>query len=336
MQETPWRDLSTQPMIRASDATLRCRGSVPWNWAAMNDGRHGFLPMAAMAVTCLLWGTMVPFTAELFATMNPLFFSALRYPLGVGAMCLLVLLVERRLFHPAPVPVLKVLALGGFGMAGWGTLYVIGVYLTDAITASAVLATGPVVAALVGRVLTGEKLQPRVMVGIALAVAGGITVALGRDGGAGGFKGGEIVLVIALACWAWYSTQAQRWLAPLGLSQVRLTLWTLSSALLWVEAIYFAAWGLGLAPPPAGPTGAVEWAMMIWIGFGATGLAIWFWNYGASRLGTTIATVNINLVPVIAVATAMALGRMPTLLQVIGGCLVIAGVLWVQFGGKRR
>jgi len=303
----------------------------------MSDGRHGFLPMAAMAVTCLLWGTMVPFTAELFATMDPFFFSALRYPLGVGAMCLLVLLTERRFFHAAPLPLGRVLLLGGAGMAGWATLYAVGIYLTDAITAAAVLATGPVVAALVSRVLIGEKLQARVMFGIALAVCGGITVALGRDGGGtAGFGAGALILVVALGCWTWYSTQAQRWLAPLGLSQVRLTLWTLSGACFWVEAIYLVAWALGFAAPPTPPAGPTEWAMLIWIGFGGTGLAIWFWNYGASRLGTTIATVNINLVPVIAVCTAMLLGHMPTLLQVLGGLLVIAGVLWVQFGGKRR
>jgi len=304
----------------------------------MRDGRHGILPVAAMGVTCLLWGTMVPFTAELFNGMEPLFFSAIRYPMGVGALVFLVLLTERRLFHRARMPLGRVLALGGFGMAGWATLYALGIYLTDAITAAAVLATGPVVAALVGRLMTGERLAPRVMLGIALAVTGGIVVALGRSGGgrAAGFQGGEIVLVIALGCWTWYSTKAQQWLVPLGLTQVRLTLWTLSGGCFWVILIYLAAWAAGLASAPTPPVDTWEWAMLVWIGFGGTGLAIWFWNYGASRLGTTIATVNINLVPVIAVATAMALGHVPSLAQVAGGLLVIAGVLWVQFGGRRR
>lgn len=301
----------------------------------MRDGRHGFLPMAAMGVTCLLWGTMVPLTAELFVAMDPLFFSAMRYPMGIASLVLLVLATERRFIHPAPLPLGRVLALGGLGMAGWATLYALGIYLSDAITAAAVLATGPVVAAVIGRFMTGEKLQIRIMAGIALAVMGGIVVALGR-GGASGFKGGEIILVIALACWCWYTTKAQQWLAPLGLSQVRLTLWTISGACFWVILIYLVAWALGLAAPPAAPVGAKEWAILLWIGFGGTGLAIWFWNYGASRLGTTIATVNINLVPVIAVATAMLLGHTPTLLQVLGGGLVLAGVAWVQFGGKRR
>jgi drug/metabolite transporter (DMT)-like permease len=76
--------------------------------------------------------------------------------------------------------------------------------------------------------------------------------------------------------------------------------------------------------------------MLAWIGFGGTGLAIWFWNYGASRLGTTIATVNLNVVPVIAVLTSMALGHYPTIAQLVGGAVVIAGVLWVQFSPTKR
>ncbi len=304
----------------------------------MGEGRHGVLPVAAMAVTCLLWGTMVPFTAELFATADPLWFSALRYPMGVGALVFLVLATERRFFHPAPIPLGRVLALGGIGMQGWATLYALGVYFSDAITAAAVLATGPVVAALVGRVITGEKMRPRVMLGVALAVAGGIVVALGKPGAgaAGGFRGGEVILVIALGCWTWYSIKAQQWLAPLGLSQVRLTLWTISGGCFWVWVVYLLGWTAGIAPAPRPLDSAVAWAMMVWIGFGGTGLAIWFWNYGASRLGVTVATVNLNLVPVIAVLTAVALGHHPTLAQIVGGAVVIAGVLWVQLGGARR
>ncbi|MCC6467017.1 MAG: EamA family transporter [Alphaproteobacteria bacterium] len=299
----------------------------------MSEGRHGILPVAAMGVTCLLWGTMVPFTAELFATLHPLFFSALRYLMGVGAMGFLVLMTERRFLQPARLPILRVLALGGVGMAGWATLFALGIYLSDAITAAAVLAAGPIVAALMGRAMTGERMQLHVMLGVALAVAGGVLVAMGKPatGAASGFRGGEVILVIALCCWTWYSIKAQQWLAPLGLTQVRLTLWTISGGCLWLWAVYFASWALGIAPMPAPLDGAAAWAMMVWVGFGGTGIAIWFWNYGASRLGTTIATVNLNLVPVIAVLTSMALGHYPTMAQLAGGAVVIAGVLWVQF-----
>lgn len=303
----------------------------------MREGRHGALPVAAMAATCLMWGTMVPFTSVLFDSVDPLFFSVLRYPLGAGALLFLVLLTERRFVHPAPLPLGPVLALGGAGTAGWATFYAIGVYFSDAITAASVLAAGPVVAALVSRFMTAERLNPRLVGGLALAVGGGVLVALGKPGSAraGGMHGGELALVAALVCWSWYSIKAQQWLAPLGVSQVRLTYWTLAAGCLWVWLIYVAAWALGLAAAPQPMPSATAWAMMGWIGVGGSGVAAWFWNYGASRLGVTVATINVNLVPVIAVLSSAALGIRPTLPQLVGGAIVIAGVLWVQLGGKR-
>ncbi|MCK6454215.1 MAG: DMT family transporter [Alphaproteobacteria bacterium] len=303
----------------------------------MREGRHGILPVAAMAATCLMWGTMVPFTAELFETVDPLFFSVLRYPMGAGALLFLVLATERRLLHPARLPVGRVLALGGVGTAGWATFYAAGIYLSDAITAAAVLATGPVVAAVWTRFLTSERLQARLVGGVALAVLGGVLVALGKPGPAraAGIQGGEVFLVAALCCWSWYSIKAQQWLAPLGVSQVRLTYWTLAAGCLWVWLVYLLAWALGLAAPPAPLESTTAWAMLVWIGLGGTGVAAWFWNYGASRLGVTVATININLVPLIAVLTSTALGHSPTAAQLAGGAIVIAGVLWVQLGGRK-
>lgn len=302
----------------------------------MREERHGrLLPVAAMGITCLLWGTMVPFTAELFDTVDPLFFSVLRYPMGAAALLFLVVSTERRLVHAGPLPVGRVLLLGGIGTAGWATFYAAGVYLSDAITAAAVLATGPVVAAVWTRFLTGERLRLQLVGGIALAVIGGVLVAVGRpeSARAAGIKGGEILLVAALCCWSWYSIKAQQWLASAGVSQVRLTFWTIAAGCLWVWLIYLLAWAAGFAAAPAPLESTTAWAMLVWIGIGGTGVAAWFWNYGASRLGVTVATININLVPVLAVLTSTLLGHRPTVLQLVGGVTVLAGVLWVQLGG---
>jgi hypothetical protein len=44
--------------------------------------------------------------------------------------------------------------------------------------------------------------------------------------------------------------------------------------------------------------------------------------------------VILNLTTIFAVALAMALGIQPTGLELIGGALTLAGVAWLQFGGK--
>jgi drug/metabolite transporter (DMT)-like permease len=74
---------------------------------------------------------------------------------------------------------------------------------------------------------------------------------------------------------------------------------------------------------------------MLWIGVLSTALAIPIWNAGVSVLGVGVASLFANLTPVLAVAMSVALGAEPTLGQLIGGLVVIAGVIWVQVARLR-
>ena len=58
--------------------------------------------------------------------------------------------------------------------------------------------------------------------------------------------------------------------------------------------------------------------------------AVFLWNFGVSRLGVVVASLFLNLVPVSAVLIAAAMGTAPTLTQLVGGLLVLAGVLQAQ------
>jgi drug/metabolite transporter (DMT)-like permease len=60
------------------------------------------------------------------------------------------------------------------------------------------------------------------------------------------------------------------------------------------------------------------------------------WNYGNSKVGVTIATLMINLAPIFSVLIAMAFGYLPTLLQIVGGTIVLAGVVWMQVALMKR
>ena len=76
--------------------------------------------------------------------------------------------------------------------------------------------------------------------------------------------------------------------------------------------------------------------IMVYLCVGPTAICIALWNHGTARLGITIAMVILNLAPVFAVLLGIALGAKPTALQLAGGAMTLAGVLWLQFGGRRR
>ena len=65
-------------------------------------------------------------------------------------------------------------------------------------------------------------------------------------------------------------------------------------------------------------------------------IAIFTWNYGTGRLGITAASLFLNLSPVFAALLGMALGAEPSWAELVGGGIAIAGVLFLQLGGRTR
>ncbi|MFN3399837.1 MAG: EamA family transporter, partial [Ferrovibrio sp.] len=150
---------------------------------------------------------------------------------------------------------------------------------------------------------------------------------------------GEGLLVCAMGLWSWYSVRAQSWLAPLGFSQMRITLLSSLSGGLLICSLFgilaaFQPERLPVAWPAASAIG-----MLLSIGLGGAGVAILFWNYGVSRIGVPVATLYSSMAPVFAVTvSALFFGANITLQQIAGGILILAGILrmqWMQVRAAR-
>lgn len=55
------------------------------------------------------------------------------------------------------------------------------------------------------------------------------------------------------------------------------------------------------------------------------------WNPGVKRLGVAVASMHLNLIPLVAALTAVSPGFEPRVEQLVGGLLVVAGVLQAQY-----
>jgi len=208
---------------------------------------------------------------------------------------------------------------------------------TEINPAAAILATQPVIAVLMDWLVTRRRIGGRLAIAVALAVSGGLLVAFGgSDSQAAAAHGGEVLLVIALFCWTWYSMKAQAWLAPLGIGQLRITLVSSGAAALALWLVYGVTAVLGVQPLPAAFPSASHLAMLLWLAIGPTAIAIFTWNYGTGRLGITAASLFLNLSPVFAALLGMALGAKPTWAELVGGAIALAGVIFLQLGTMRR
>jgi drug/metabolite transporter (DMT)-like permease len=79
-------------------------------------------------------------------------------------------------------------------------------------------------------------------------------------------------------------------------------------------------------------------AVIGWVVLASIVLGVLLWNYGVRHVGVVVASVYMNLVPIVAVAILALLGTPPTWTEVLGGLLVVTGVGYVQLrqAGRRR
>ncbi|HEX7118162.1 MAG TPA: DMT family transporter [Longimicrobiales bacterium] len=255
--------------------------------------------------------------------LSPLAFNALRFPLA----SLMVWAVLRGR-GPIPLPrrgdVVKVLALGVLGNVIYQLLFIFGLDRTRAGNAALLLASTPILTALLASALGVERPRPRVwcgaiatVVGMALVVVGGASgIELGL-----GTMAGDLILVGASLSWSLYTVGSNDLIQRYG--PVPVTAWTL-----WIGAIGIVLLGLpDLADLDWTAVPATGWAAVAFAGLLGIGLAYLLWYQGVRYIGNTRTAVYSNLVPVLALVVAwLWLGEVPGAWQVVGAAVIIGGV----------
>ncbi len=289
-----------------------------------------------LLLTALIWGTMTPLLKVLTEVIDVWLLAALRYVLGLPFLALCLLVAARPTQTPGKLNPSR-LAILGLAMTAFSILYTIGVRYSHPVTAVVVLNFGPVISAVMARIMLGTRTAPGFPVALGLALVGGLMVLYGTPGTRErglALEGGEPLLVIGQICWQWYSIRAQQWLGDRG--QIGLSTITSAVAAFWMVLVYVALWGGGVA---GGVPETLTWrevAYLIWICVFGVAVAIVLWNVGVSRVGLPVAALHMNASPVFAVLTAAAIGLPPTALQIAGGLLVLGGIVYMQLLQVRR
>lgn len=193
-----------------------------------------------------------------------------------------------------------------------------------------VVALNPVLVALAAWFLGQERMTPRKLAGVIVAMAGCLTVVGNGDPLAllqGAVGTGEWLILGCALCWTAYTFIGRR--ATKTLSPLAATLWaSLIGALL-----------LGITALLQGGNELAEWSWRVWasvlfLAIGGTALAFTWFADGVKQLGAARASIFVNLVPVFAVLQAAVLLNEHLGLAVLsGGLLVIAGV-WLTSYNK--
>lgn len=219
------------------------------------------------------------------------------------------------------------LIVGGVGF-GLGTyLILVGQSVSDPVTVTIVAASMPVIGALLEVMFDGRKLRLLFVVGIALAVTGGLFAAGANisDGSAGL---GALLAFVSVLFFAWGSRAAVKEFPEL--STIARTTITLTGAFVFVAIIYVVATIFGIPAGISAPIDTPQIANLLLYALGAMALSQWLWLMGVGRLGIAVAAVHMNAAPIYVMLIVVALGGVWNWTQLVGALLVGLGVLISQ------
>jgi drug/metabolite transporter (DMT)-like permease len=301
---------------------------------ALTSSPSRSLSYLCLATSMVLVGSYVGLSRLLVAVFPIFLLAWLRFGIAAVAMARWV---HRHETEPKLNPTQRWLLFweSFFGNFLFSICMLLGVAATSAVAAGVVMAGIPAAVALLSRWLLGERIRPRVMAGIACAVAGIALLAISRHGGHAASSVGHsaasdgapwwgyLLLLGAVTCEATYVVLGKR-LTSIGVPPRRI------SALINL-------WGLVLVTPfgiwqalqyDFGQPHVQDWALLVFYALAASMITVWLWMMGLRRVPAQQAGVFTVLLPLASCAVGVLfLGESLGFSQISSLGLAVAGLL---------
>jgi drug/metabolite transporter (DMT)-like permease len=286
-------------------------------------------PYLLLAFAPLTWGGNLVVGRALAGAVDPTTLNTVRW---AGAALVLAALSgpacwrhRRALWRERRL----VAGLGLSGIGGFHLLQYTALAHTTVVNVALITATTPLYVALIAWLWSGDRLNLRQMVGVALSIAGAVVVVGHGDPTALArleVRGGDLVQCVAVTLWALY-TVLLRW-RPADIPALPFLLATLLPGLLLSLATY------------AGRDFHLEMSTDIALGLGyivlfPSTLAYLAWGAGVTALGPQAAGAFSNLVPVYGALLAVLLLGEPFRAYHLTAAALVALGIWLVSRGRR-
>lgn len=232
----------------------------------------------------------------------------------------------------------RYIVLGFLSIFSYNSLQYLALHTSTAINVTLIAASMPVWMLVAGRLMYGQKMGKRDLIGAALSILGvAVVLAQGdlRNLSTFQFLPGDIYIVLATMGWAVYSWMLKHTTEP---KQIRQD-W---AAMLLAQVFYglifsalFSAGEMWLSPQ------RIQWSwslvgILLFVSLGPALLAYRTWGEGVARVGPTLAGFYANLTPPLAaVLSSLLLGEYPKLYHGISFVLIVLGI-WLSAQGPKQ
>ncbi len=275
-----------------------------------------------MLLVCVIWG--VNFSVMKFAlqALEPFALTAIRFTIAAAVLWL----VAVRLEPDTPLPWSVRWRLAGLGVLGnscYQMGFIVGLDRTTAGNSALLIASTPLMTAVLGSALGVERLTRGVLTAVGLGTVGVALVVLAKGAGFSlDTMSGDLLTLGAVFCWALF-THGVRGMKDRA-SPLRVTAWTTLGG-----APLLVAVGLpDLARLDWAAVGAATWGAVLYSALLSIVVAYLIWNRSVQHIGGNRTALYGVTVPLFALATAaIVLGERPTPVQLMGAAFIVASVL---------
>jgi drug/metabolite transporter (DMT)-like permease len=281
-----------------------------------------------LVLATLFWSGNYVVGEAAVASMTPLELTFWRWALAAVPLLLLARFIEKPDWRSVLRRWPALLLLSMLGMSGYTLLLYGALGYTSAMNASLITAANPALIVVMAIVLLGEKTTRLGWLGIGLGLLG-VLLVLTRGELQRIFSlsinTGELLMIGAIIVWGFYTIIARRLDVPaIAATAVQVTMATVTLA------PFALAQNAQLPDTPA-----EGWALAYIAVFPSLG-AYLLWNLALRSTPPGTAGNYLNLMVVFTAIITVSLGTPLTLVQVIGGLMVIAGVLLTGIKGRAR
>lgn len=281
--------------------------------------------MLLVILSTFFWGANFDVGKYVVEYMPPIIAAVLRFVIAALVLTILVFYKETNIVQVIKTNWKIFIVLGLLGGAGFNGLFFYGIKYTTPVNGALIMATNPIVTVILASYLLKEPifLNHRIgmffsLLGVVLVIThGSLDMLLHLN-----IAFGDVLIMGANMCWGFYGVLNRRYLnnsKPLITTAATMVV---GSLFLMLFAVFS-----GHSINEFTNTSLILFIAILFMSLLGTVLAFLFWNYGIANLGVVQTSIFFNLVPVFTVLVSIGFGQPVSLLQLIGGLLVIFGVL---------
>jgi drug/metabolite transporter (DMT)-like permease len=283
---------------------------------------------ARLVAVPAIWGGTFVAGKLVVAVLSPMMGSFARYVIACVALMVAAFALENGLPRLTRQQWIATFVLGALGVFAYNLFFMASLEKLPASRAALIIALNPVITITISSLVLRERLSARRWLGVAIALFGvWIVISHGDIASiaSAGIGAGELFMFGAVTSWALYTIIGRKVLA--GLTPLAAT-------------NYAALWGtllLGCVALPEFSSLSMaqfDWRMigaLAYLGVCGTALAFVWYYMSIKKVGTAVASIFNNLVPVFGVAISVLLLGEPLLTSMLtGGAIAIVGVMMVS------